>query len=466
MSSRLPNEMLLKIVEHLPRDELQVLCLTSHTFKSFSRPHLFSDLVFHPYAIGGDGLMLPSPAEVDAYLQRLNFWSSDEIAPFVRSCTIQPWYGRENCVPAEAPYILLAAFFEHLDRFGGLERLHAMEIDFTHAGLAALGRSSVRDVTINMSRLPPLEGIDFSSLALNVSSFCNGDIRLDPQWISLLRPQYLRKLQLRNHQPLEFLGNNTDSLPSFSLVEVLSLHVDTSQISHHLSLLTKFPAVQVLSLQPLDPNQHGGPLPEIQFSELFPVLREYTGTSETVPLFLPLRTLERVAVDTRCNSERFATRLRGVGSPTNVSSLNAKFYGFAHDKLDTICTVFPALVELSIDIWLFGPEQVSVPSKATSFFRMLTEKPTLPATLERLAICWDLRGHNAEPPNRELPALPALRDALLAGCPNLQCFWLDGHDFMFQWRRWPGGRVVERTATNSDDTEVLRKDFDAFWEAR
>ncbi|KAJ7505947.1 hypothetical protein B0H11DRAFT_362563 [Mycena galericulata] len=456
MSSRLPNELWLKIVEHLPRDELQGLCLTSHTFKSLSRPRLFSNFVFYPYVGRGHGLNLPVPAEVDTDLQRLTFWASDEIAPLVRSCTIRPWHDGEDYGPGEAPYILLAAFFQHLGRFAGMERLHAMLIHFTQARLTALCRSSVGDVTIDMCRLSA-EGIDFSSLALNVSSFCYRDFQLEPQWISLLHPRYLRKLQLRNERPseLRFLGNKTDSLPSFSLVEVLSLRMDTSQISHHLSLLTKFPAVQALSLQPLDPNQHGGPLPEIQFSELFPVLREYTGTSETVPMFLPLRTLERVTVDSRCNPERFVTRLRGVGSPTNVSSLNAKFYGFAHDKLDTICVVFPALAELSINIWLFGPEQVSVPSTATSFFRMLTEKPTLPATLERLAICWDLRGHNAEPPNCEIPALPALRDALLAGCPNLKCFWLDGHDYLLQWRRWPGGWVVERTATNPRESSGL-----------
>ncbi|KAJ7505955.1 hypothetical protein B0H11DRAFT_1976812 [Mycena galericulata] len=320
-----------------------------------------------------------------------------------------------------------------------------------------------------MCRLP--EGIDFSSLALNVSSFCYGGFQLRPQWISLLRPQYLRKLQLRNREPLELFRDNTDSLPSFSDVEVLSLRVDPSQISHNFSLLAKFPAVQALSLQTLDPNPFGGSLPEIQFSELLPVLREYSGTFETVPMFLPLRTLKRVTVDGRCNPEGFVTRLRKLGSPTNVSSLNAKFYGFAHDKLDTICTVFPALVELRIDVWLFGLDQVSTPSEATSFFRMLAEKPTLPATLERLAICWEVQsGPNAEPRDREpeLPALPALRDALLAKCLNLKCFWLDGHDYLLQWRRWPGGRVVERTATNSglDDAEVLRKDFSAFWEAR
>ncbi|KAJ7448591.1 hypothetical protein B0H11DRAFT_2289683 [Mycena galericulata] len=463
MSSRLPNELWLKIVEHLPRDELQGLCLTSHTFKSLSRPRLFSNFVFYPYVGRGHGLNLPVPAEVDTDLQRLTFWASDEIAALVRSCTIRPWHDGEDYGPGEAPYILLAAFFQHLDRFAGLERLHAMLIHFTQARLTALCRSSVRDVTIDMCRLSA-EGIDFSSLALNVSSFSYRDFQLEPQWISLLHPQYLRQLQLRNHQPLELLGNSTDSLPSFSFVEVLSLRMDTSQISHNLSLLTKFPAVQALSLEPLNPHPYRGPLPEIQFSELFPVLREYAGTLETMPMFLPLRTLERVTVDGRCNPEEFMTRLREVRTPTNVSSVNAKFYGFAHDKLDTICVVFPALAELCIDVWLF---HVSMPSEVTSFFRMLTEKPTLPATLEHLAIFWKVQyGHNAEPREPELPALPALRDALLAGCPNLKCFWLDGHDYLLQWRRWPGGWVVERIAKNPHDAEVLRKDFDAFWEVR
>ncbi|KAF8206877.1 hypothetical protein K438DRAFT_1483360, partial [Mycena galopus ATCC 62051] len=84
---RVPNELWLEIFRSLPRDTLKALSLTS--FKGISRPLLFTHLDFHPYTLySGEVVLLPRKTEVNRSLERLDFWSSDEIARHVRSCNI------------------------------------------------------------------------------------------------------------------------------------------------------------------------------------------------------------------------------------------------------------------------------------------------------------------------------------------------------------------------------------------
>ncbi|KAJ7323554.1 hypothetical protein DFH08DRAFT_969104 [Mycena albidolilacea] len=80
--------------------------------------------------------LLPSAAEVDRYLERLAFFSSTEIAPFVRYCDVsvrESWQISPSSDPlsADTPYILLDALFDRLEQFPGLQ-LQARHIHFTH----------------------------------------------------------------------------------------------------------------------------------------------------------------------------------------------------------------------------------------------------------------------------------------------------------------------------------------------
>ncbi|KAJ6498913.1 hypothetical protein C8R45DRAFT_821665, partial [Mycena sanguinolenta] len=85
---QIPNELLLEIFRSLSRHTIPALSLTCKKFKDISRPFLFAHLSFQPYSVRGDVILLPPSIVVDRALECLEFWTSDEIAPHVRSCTI------------------------------------------------------------------------------------------------------------------------------------------------------------------------------------------------------------------------------------------------------------------------------------------------------------------------------------------------------------------------------------------
>ncbi|KAJ7445660.1 hypothetical protein FB451DRAFT_976753, partial [Mycena latifolia] len=83
---RLPVELWVEIFALLPRDAIPPLSLTCSTFRGILIPLLFTHFAFHTWTPVAKGS--PSVAEIDRYLERLDFFSSDEIGPLVRSCAI------------------------------------------------------------------------------------------------------------------------------------------------------------------------------------------------------------------------------------------------------------------------------------------------------------------------------------------------------------------------------------------
>jgi hypothetical protein len=68
-------------------------------------------------------------------LGRLDFFSSSEIAPFVRDCHISAWkYNKggpsKQSLSTDMPYILLEVLFQRLVHFAGLHGLEAYNIHF------------------------------------------------------------------------------------------------------------------------------------------------------------------------------------------------------------------------------------------------------------------------------------------------------------------------------------------------
>ncbi|KAJ6542355.1 hypothetical protein DFH09DRAFT_1392491 [Mycena vulgaris] len=75
---RLPNELWLEVFNHLPPDAFQNVWLTDQIFRALARPLIFADLTI---VFGG---------EFEKVLQRLDYESPPNIAPFVRSCSVIP----------------------------------------------------------------------------------------------------------------------------------------------------------------------------------------------------------------------------------------------------------------------------------------------------------------------------------------------------------------------------------------
>ncbi|KAJ7057673.1 hypothetical protein C8F01DRAFT_919655, partial [Mycena amicta] len=85
-------EIWLEILDSVSRDTLPSVSLTNRRFRALSTPLLFAHFVFHPYAVGVPSkFLLPEAENVENALQRLAFWSSEFIAPNVRSCSATAW---------------------------------------------------------------------------------------------------------------------------------------------------------------------------------------------------------------------------------------------------------------------------------------------------------------------------------------------------------------------------------------
>ncbi|KAJ6561678.1 hypothetical protein B0H19DRAFT_1233602 [Mycena capillaripes] len=200
---------------------------------------------------------------------------------------------------------------------------------------------------------------------------------------------------------------------------------------------------------------------------LLPVLREYTGSCETLHIFLPLGNLTRLTT-TLCSSDDFMAQLQKTSPPHSITSLDVTFASFDNAAFSKLCDALPLLTELRIrinyvvelDAFQDGDNPL-----ASRFFKRLPRTRALPPTLERLAISWYFEYESNEEPRGEEPLWDILVDKLDKQCPSLTSLWLDGHDFLFHWRKLEDLTVCEGFATDADDVETTREEeFVAFWE--
>ncbi|KAJ7056311.1 hypothetical protein C8F01DRAFT_935529, partial [Mycena amicta] len=94
MMPELAADIWLEIAHTLPRDALATVSLANRQLRELLKALLFAHFEFHPYElqdrilIGGpsDRPRLPDAVEIRETLERLEFWSSEAIAPLVRTC--------------------------------------------------------------------------------------------------------------------------------------------------------------------------------------------------------------------------------------------------------------------------------------------------------------------------------------------------------------------------------------------
>ncbi|KAJ7135791.1 hypothetical protein C8R44DRAFT_976583, partial [Mycena epipterygia] len=500
MSHRLPNELWLEVFQDLPQNlfkksYLKCVSLTCRTFHVVSRPLLFANFDWHPYVLFNDGVRLPLPEKFELAIQRLEFWSSDAIAPLVRSCDIMPWRGYDTSA-SDAPYFLRDEFFRRLPCFTGLQRVFAYRLHFTQQGLISLCRSPVLAfLYIDTCYFAQGEEIFPNGLELKVSTFVfrhrneNLPRGFVNHWMQLLHRNHLRELDV---DPCRgFFGNNVveetingagtgrfvmrkiDELPSFPHVYklTLSMLLHSAMSYSDLAVLSQFPGVWAFSIDGRTLREDG-PLPRLQAPQTLPVLAEYSGPYHALQLLLPRATLTHLTIST-CHIDDLIKELKGIHTLDNITSLDATFYdSMDHVTLNALCGFFPRLAELHIRISFHLLEEdnfeYDISPKPVRFFKMVAESAALPPTLERLAMSWVYRSDyflEVEMVN-PLPRFAYLRDTLVARCPALTSLWLDGYNFLFRWRKF-ATKVIENSARNIYDTEALRNDSDSadFWKS-
>ncbi|KAJ7448614.1 hypothetical protein B0H11DRAFT_2080039 [Mycena galericulata] len=451
---QIPEELWLDIFHRLPLKTLKDVSVTEHAFRRICLPLLFADFRFYPYTIDYDGSIVPPTTEIQLYLEH-------EIAPLVRSCHLtahQSWRG-DDTLTDTSPYILLASFFVSLPSFIGLRRLDARGIHFTQTGLTNLCRLPIlSDLRIDHCDLAAGESIDAASLELRVSRFSlshgimhkKGSV---DHWIQLLCPDRLRELEVSDDP--RFFGQTVDAIPSFPHVHKLSA------MSQNLSILSKFPAVQILALNDSEMTED---VVRVDASAVLPVLREYTGPCETLPIFLAHSTLARLIVP-RCDPATFIAQLPGI--QVQITSLNVTFWDLDTTAFRTLCAFFPSLTELCIRV-VYGGVFQGYNSKAKEFFSELGDTPTLPSALERLAFAWEFEYEDSSdeetPWVHEMDSFDPVRDALVIQCPALTTLWLDGDEYLFRWHKSPDGTEdQEHAGYEYGDVSRVRRLFSDFW---
>ncbi|KAJ7798848.1 hypothetical protein B0H14DRAFT_2904883 [Mycena olivaceomarginata] len=468
---QVPYELWLEIFRSLPPDALEHLSLTCTEFKAISRPHLFNEFYFRPYKSGGtDGILLPPTTEVNRAMERLEFWCSDEIAPHVRSCVIAPWreggpvWSRWDFAATSTPYVLLAAFFERLGAFTGLQNFSATDIHFTQPGVASLCRApALASVRLEDCSIAPGEHIDTSSRSLGVARFFhhmrtsatgNGDI-----WFSLLRPDSLQEVDLTLDLDSSLFGDNK-AIPSFPNVHTFATTSKFPTIPYIISILSKFSAVQNFSMICWGELRD---VPDLraEASSLLPVLRHYTGPSETMAFFVPRANLTHLTIQ-NCSPLDFIAQLQRIGGLQNITSLTASFEYLGIAMVGTICAFFPMLTALRITLSLWA--EFDDDNHVSNFLIEFAETSTLVVSLEQLALTCEV-DYDAGPMN--VPEFDELRDALVARYPRLTALWFDARQFLFHWRKLLDGSEVKYTTEHWNDAEDMRYNgFDAFWETQ
>ncbi|KAJ7446076.1 hypothetical protein FB451DRAFT_1292068 [Mycena latifolia] len=324
---------------------------------------------------------------------------------------------------------------------------------------------NLRSLRLVDYRVVPGRTIDISSLKFVFLSRGNADI-----WIPLLRPDQLRELIIPLHPGLLLQFN---LLPSFPCTQKLVVRLDLSQMAHNFRLLSKFPALQVLSMLG-DHRDHvyeeEGHMPA---PGSFPLLKEYTGISETLHTFLPLPTLTHLTIS-YCQPHEIITKLRGIRSPNSITSLRISFRSINNAVFHDFCRFFPALTRLRVDICdaegaagLNDDEydwETEYDWEIPKFLETLPKTSSLPPQLKQLALFWRTECEYSEAP----PEYVNFRDAIMQKYPALNALWMGLYGFTFRCRKISDGTVLLEEAMADDDHETVRrmcKQFDLSWDA-
>ncbi|KAJ7834419.1 hypothetical protein B0H13DRAFT_2426903 [Mycena leptocephala] len=450
---RVPNELWLEICCSLPKDSfkqtLGQISLTCRSLHHLSRSLLFADFVFHPQAEMWQSLSLPQKSGFERSKRRLEFWSSDEIAPLVRSCDITPSRKDVPDFQHQNPRLLLDAMFARLPRFSGLRRIYALKVEFNQTSIESCAACPTSNTCSSSSA---------GSITRAWASRRRYPLAFDAG------PTFPPRIGCRSLSEAFDLGNDNEehegeaSLSKyFPNVSKLSVGMCYKDIPAHVKVLAKFPAVRTLSLESWGSRD----VPEALAANILPVLAEYTGSYDTLRMVFPRATLVHLTV-TICEAWELIAELKAIPLLNTVTTLDLTLYSVTNIDFNTIVGFFPQLVELRI---AGGAE--SHPSTNKNIPGALLANPAvIPPSLERLALSWPNLPHWPDLRRRPPPELAKLRDTLVTQCPALALLWFDSATFSLQWQKSKlDGTVREKLALDRASVRKLSasQSFAQFW---
>ncbi|KAJ7201841.1 hypothetical protein GGX14DRAFT_571102 [Mycena pura] len=441
--SVLANELLLRMFAHLDRGTLRKVALANRTFSRLARSLLFSHFAASRYVTCSEKHK-HDPVSASQLLQLsqcLDFWTSEEIAPLVRSCEISPWHWMADDHEQVAVPQLLATFFDHIERFAALRCLELWHIPLTGLAVSTLARlPMLSELTLQDCGVANGDSMPAVSNVLRLFHFSYRSERVE-EWLPLLDPSCLRVLHTGA------APNNAAVIPVFPDVYDLVVCVNQPLTPADITFLQKFPGVTKLRTYQKYTNSPRPPLATLP-TDVLPVLADFRGSFHALPVLLARDTLTRI--ETYEDSlDVFIMELQRLPAPlTNLIHLVATFgSSCTPTALEAIFTSFPRLedVNLTFQNDRHDPAPAGMLSKLPSI-------SGISSRLQRLSliwICWD----SVEPPTVDSIEsdcnFPAVRAALMAQCPDLEFLWLDGRDFIYCWHTH---------ADNTDETDVMATD--------
>ncbi|KAJ7147170.1 hypothetical protein C8R43DRAFT_543616 [Mycena crocata] len=298
-----------------------------------------------------DLILLPAP-QFERARQRLEFWASDEIAPHVIDCSVEPLefeHSGRAPAPGEDPYALLTPFFEFLPRFVNLKSFNAFTVHFSSVTLARFFLlPALSSVSIDMCVLArPEEVLEAPPKVLNLTRFliCNTEDQID-WWFRALCPDALRvvAVDMSGSYDQRFFFEMQPTFPFLPNVHTLTLSLGKMVAPLHLITLSKFPGVKRLKLLKWHHLNGMVPVakpPELGDSELCPLLQEYIGPFEILKLLPIPAGLRRVIID-HCALDEFLAAMRVVSTSNEIQQLEITTLGYAI-PLAELVDMFPEL---------------------------------------------------------------------------------------------------------------------------
>ncbi|KAJ7061643.1 hypothetical protein C8F01DRAFT_1369148 [Mycena amicta] len=498
-ASSTPPELWLEIFKNLPKASLSSAYKTSRTFSRLARPLLFAAVIFPVYGFDAwqsEELFLPARKELQNFLDRLQFLTSDEIAPLVRSCRIQTWRAvdKPNSRYAEEDaLILLDAVLDRIGRFTKLRNLSIRGVNLHPASLSKIfhGPPQLRELELEWLypsadpepfTPPPNTGPPLTKFSIRMNQSEGDDLK---PWIPFLNPSHLRELHLEcDFRP--WSGHPaSDGIPVFPLVSRLSMLCPSGDVSVNdiAGILPKFPSVENLELTKyLSGDDEVGSL-SAACAAILPTLRGVRVPHTCLGVFLPhAPCLTRLAINYITTAAELSAALDNLEVP-NVTSLFIHLIQGPDDGppdstiLNTISKCFPQLAHLRIDIAAF--EQGTENSVATTFLESLIApdaRDVLPSGLTVLMLSWQFKSTHiyrtstnsrATPIYRAAIDLPSLRDALIARYAGLTALWIDGASFFCKVRRLSStGEVLQQVCEeNYAHVEDRGAALENFWQS-
>ncbi|KAJ7453356.1 hypothetical protein B0H11DRAFT_279340 [Mycena galericulata] len=424
-SPQLPPELWLQVLPNLPRNSLCTVSLVSHRFHGISAPLLFAKFQYRPGALKETltGTFLQRE------LERLAFWSSESVAPYVRTCVIALF---TMPITLDSPWPLMKALSEAISRFTNL-RVLSCNFASRMVELPALRLEKLAhlvSVEMHGHRLSWAKEATVGTIQVPKFSYTDIGVPADsrPSCLAILNPSTLRFLELSagSARGLEHFLGDTVAMAACHNLRTLKITFKDTDLARIHACIAPFPAIRELIVD-IKGTCHAEVTPS---TPLAPLLDHYKGPVELLPLVLNGAEPASLVVSRAPGSvAAVLDALRTpIARPDWITSLRlgVELYADIVDGaiLRNILVICPRLSNLTLDISSdvrVGGQSVGTYNRTATLGKRLTEALRVSTVLQSLTLCWRLDGRDSAPlPDRVIlrAAVPSLQQiSLYIRCP-------------------------------------------------